>query len=153
MKLNEFTDYSLRILIYVALKRPEERSTIDEMCAAYNLPRNHVMKIVRRLAELHFLENTRGRGGGVRLQVPPDQINLADVVRRCENSFALAECQREVQKTHCCIQRNCVLKSALNDALDAFFAVLADYTIADLVAPQSALRRALDLQPAGGPGR
>ena len=91
MKLNEFTDYSLRVLIYAALKQPEERSTIDEMCAAYDLSRNHVMKIVKHLADLGYLENTRGRGGGVRLAVLPDTVNVADVIRRCESSFALAE--------------------------------------------------------------
>jgi Rrf2 family transcriptional regulator, nitric oxide-sensitive transcriptional repressor len=146
MRLTTFTDYCLRTLIYVALKG-DEQATIDEIAVHHRINRNHLVKVVFRLGQLGYLRTTQGKGGGIRLAGDPAMLNLGQLVRQTEQDFALVECfpQRDCL---CVIEPACVLKGALQAALAAFFAVLDQYTLADLVRPSQKLARFLAI-PAG----
>jgi Rrf2 family nitric oxide-sensitive transcriptional repressor len=130
MQLTRYTDYSLRVLMYLAA-RPDRRARIEEISNAYGISRGHVMKAVRGLSNHGFVESARGRNGGLRLARPASQIGLGAVVRRCEENLSLVECFGN--KGGCVVESICGLQGALNQALDAFFAVLDDYTLADLM--------------------
>src|SRR5512146_3455114 len=91
MRLNDYTDYTLRVLMYCATHR-DRLVTIAELAAHYGVSKNHLMKIVNDLARQGVLETTRGRGGGVRLLREPAQIRVGDVVRGAESDFRLVEC-------------------------------------------------------------
>ncbi len=145
MRLTSFTDYSLRTLIYLAL-RPDRQATIADIAGAYDISANHLMKVVHRLAKAGDVATLRGQHGGLRLARPATAINVGDVVRRTEPDMALVPCFGEGQR--CVIQDGCVLQHALGDALGAFLAVLDRYTLADLVAPQQALVGLLGMMPA-----
>ena len=132
MRLTQYTDYSLRVLIYLAA-RSAERSTIEEMSRAYGISRAHLMKVVHELGQQGFVDTTRGRGGGVRLARRPDQISVGDVVRAMEDRMDLVECFGP-EGGACRIEPSCALRGALESALNAFLSVLEDYTLADLVA-------------------
>ena len=130
MRLTTYTDYSLRVLMYVAAK-PDGLSTIREIADAYGISNNHLMKIVFELGRHGLLENLRGRSGGIRLARPADEIRIGEVVRFTESETALVECFGSADG--CAISAPCRLKGALNEALEAFLAALDRYTLRDLV--------------------
>ena len=136
MRLTDFTDYTLRTLIYLAL-RPERLATIGDIADAYGISANHLMKVVHQLAVSGDVATVRGRRGGLRLARPASTINVGAVVRRTEPDMALVACFADARR--CVIGDGCVLQHALADALDAFLAVLDRYTLADLVASQRPL--------------
>lgn len=136
MRLTTFTDYTLRTLIYLAL-RPQTLVTIADIAEAYDISVNHLMKVVHQLSVAGDAATVRGQHGGLRLGRPAELINIGNVVRRTEPDMHLVACFGEEQR--CVIQDGCVLQHALGDALRAFLAVLDRYTLADLVAPQQAL--------------
>lgn len=147
MRLTTYSDYALRVLIFVALKREGALTTIQEIAEGYGISKNHLMKVVQALGHQHLLENVRGRNGGIRLAKPPEQINLADVLRATEEDFALVECF-DRRRNACRIATDCRLRHVLSDALQAFFSTLDRYTLADLIEPQSSLAVLLDVPAA-----
>ena len=142
MRLTAFTDYTLRTLMYLAV-RPDRAATIGEIAAAYAISDAHLTKIVHQLGLTGEVATTRGRGGGLRLGKAPDTINLGAVVRRTEPDMDLVPCFGG--SGQCAIDATCVLSGALRAALDAFLGVLDRYTLADLVAPRQRLAALLRL--------
>jgi Rrf2 family nitric oxide-sensitive transcriptional repressor len=133
MRLTTFTDYSLRVLMYVAQAR-DGRATIAEAARALAVSEHHLVKVVHALGRIGALHNTRGRGGGLRLAGPPSSVNVGRVVRATE-SLAVAECF-DAERNHCALAGRCRLEDILHDAVDAFHEVLGRYTLEDLLAPQ-----------------
>ncbi|WP_269522354.1 Rrf2 family transcriptional regulator [Coraliomargarita parva] len=139
MELTSFTDYSLRVLIYLARNR-EELSSIGELADYYDLSRHHLAKIVNRLAELGYIDAIRGKNGGVRLAQEPAQINIAAVIRQTEPHFNLVECMGpKGHVSKCMIHGDCKLKGALAVARGHFFAHLEQYTLADVATTSKAV--------------
>lgn len=139
MQLSKFTDYSLRVLIYTAAKHPDKVS-ITELAEAYDISRNHLVKVVNQLANLGYLDTTRGRGGGVLLGQPAVDIIIGDVIEAVEPGFDMAECFK-LGRNHCRLTPVCRLKGIMNDAKTAFLRELSRYTLADVVSqPQSILK-------------
>ena len=132
MQLTRYSDYNLRVLIYLAV-RPEHLATIEEISQAYGISKAHLMKVVHQLGRAGFLETVRGRGGGFRLARPPAEISVGDVIRYTENRMNLVECF-DPETSHCRIEPVCGLRGVLEEALDAFLRTLDRYTLADLVA-------------------
>ena len=145
MRLTTFSDYTLRTLIYLAL-RPNELCTIDEIAAAYAISASHLMKVVHQAAQAGEVQTVRGHRGGLRLARAPETINLGTVVRRTEPDLHIAPCFGA--GAACCIQPACVLQGALGDALAAFFEVLDRLNLADLIRPKRHLTALLGLDPA-----
>ncbi|ARU18366.1 RrF2 family transcriptional regulator [Croceicoccus marinus] len=129
MRLTRYTDYGLRVLLYLA-ERPDTLPSIAAMAEFHKISRNHLMKVVHDLGRAGFVSTVRGRLGGVRLARPPGEINVGAVVRRMEDDFHIVDCPS------CRIAGHCGLRGALGEALAAFLAVLDGYTVADLVAKQ-----------------
>lgn len=142
MRLTTFTDYCLRVLIYVGIES-DRRVTIDEIAKCYGISRNHLMKVVFRLGQLGYLETVRGKGGGFRLKVDPADINIGRLVRETEEDLQLVECFGE--GSLCAIEPACVLRNTLGKALGAFLAVLDETTLAGLIRPQRELAHLLSL--------
>lgn len=130
MQITRFTDLGLRVLMYLSMgERGTARATITELAERLAVSRNHLVKVVHRLAQLGLVATTRGKGGGMALARPADQYHLGDVVRALEDNPSLIDCGAPP----CVLARNCQLKSALDDALQAFFERLNQYTLADAV--------------------
>lgn len=146
MRLTAYTDYSLRVLMYLALKG-DTRATIQEISDCYEISKNHLMKIVQELSHEGLLETTRGKSGGIQLAKPPEEICVGDVIRMTEPDFRIVECFGSGE-AGCRIQGSCILTTALDEALGAFLEVLDGYTLADLIKPKRKLRRLLDLTAA-----
>lgn len=151
MRLTVYTDYALRLLMFVAVK-DDELATISEVAAAYGISRNHLMKVAHQLGVAGFVETVRGRSGGLRLAKPAAAIRLGDIVRQTEQDMTLVPCF-EPDNADCAIRSCCGLRRALGRATEAFFAELDGYTLADLVKPRSALRNLLAIEAAAPAGR
>lgn len=147
MRLTVYTDYALRTLMFAAL-HPDRLSTIGEIAAAYDISRNHVMKVVYQLGVSGYVETVRGQQGGIRLARPPAQIGLGDVVRHTEGEILLP-CMDAAQAGYCAISPACKLKRALSKANAAFFAVLDEFTLADLTDNRDVLDALLEGAPPG----
>jgi Rrf2 family nitric oxide-sensitive transcriptional repressor len=143
MRLTFHTDYALRLLMLLALE-PEGLHTIEAAARRYGISRNHLMKVAQTLTKAGIIDGLRGRGGGLRLARPAGEINLGMVVRATEDSFALVECF-DRERNNCVITPACGLRGPLEEALDAFLAVLDGYSLHDLVANPAASRRMLRL--------
>jgi Rrf2 family nitric oxide-sensitive transcriptional repressor len=146
MRLTVHSDYSLRVLIFLAAKNGGS-ATIPEIAEAYGISRGHLMKVVHELARLGYVETLRGRNGGLRLGKPKEAIRVGAVVRETEESLALVECFATAEAGGGCkIAGACRLKGVVAEALNAFLAVLDRHTLADLVDGRAApLRRLLQL--------
>lgn len=130
MQLTYYTDYGLRILMYMSALPEGEAINIDRASEAFALSRNHVNKIVHQLGREGFIATRRGKGGGIRLAKPPQEIRLGDVIRRLENNLRAVDCEAP----SCCVLLPvCRLKNVLTDAMAAFLAECDRYTLADLV--------------------
>jgi len=143
MRLTSFTDYCLRVLMYVAAQ-PERRATIAEIAAAFAISESHLTKVVHHLGRNGLLTNIRGRGGGVALACPAADINLGAVVRAAEADSALVECF-DASTNHCVITPVCDLRRVLVQALDAFYAALDRYTLADITRNRRRLQSVLSM--------
>jgi Rrf2 family nitric oxide-sensitive transcriptional repressor len=143
MRLTTYTDYTLRVLIRLAV-RPRDLTTISEIADSYGISENHLTKVVHKLGVAGYIETVRGRNGGLRLLKKPGDINVGEIVRRTEPDFDLVPCFAE--SSACAIEPACVLKDALADARDAFVASLERYTLADLVTPRRKLTALLELE-------
>jgi Rrf2 family nitric oxide-sensitive transcriptional repressor len=146
MRLTTYTDYSLRVLIYLGVQS-EKLVTIKQISEHYGISNNHLLKVVHQLGLLGFIETVRGRNGGLRLARPASQIVIGDVVRKMEQDMALVQCFAPEgcvdSGSDCRIINACVLKGALAKALQAFLDVLDQYTLAELVAPKNRLAELL----------
>jgi Rrf2 family nitric oxide-sensitive transcriptional repressor len=130
MRLTNFSDFALRILMYAAAQ-DERLITIEETAELYGISRAHLMKVANQLTRAGYLTAVRGRSGGLKLAKRPNKIRLGDVVRATEPDFALVECFGA--DNHCLITPRCRLRGALKEALGAFVATLDRYTLADLL--------------------
>lgn len=145
MKLTTFTDYSLRVLIYLAAQ-PERRATIAEIATVFGVSEHHLTKVVHFLGQAGWLSNARGKGGGLALARAPELIGVGSVVRQTEGVDVVAECFEAGGGT-CAITSVCRLRGVLGEALDAFYAVLDRHTVADLAGNHQALAKVLFLAP------
>ena len=137
--LTQFSDYSLRLALYLAC-HPDRVVSVDEVSRAFGISRHHLVKVVQTLTDLGVVEAQRGRGGGMHLAMRPSEINVGWLVRRTEPHLNLVECFDPATNT-CPIAPACGLKGALQRAQLAFLAVLDEYSLDHF------LRRRSDLVP------
>jgi Rrf2 family transcriptional regulator, nitric oxide-sensitive transcriptional repressor len=138
MRLTNYSDYSLRVLIYLATQEQPKLTNIKEISEVYNISKNHLMKIIFNLGKLGYIETIRGRSGGFRLAMDSADINIGAVIRQTEENFYLVECFDD--NNACVITPVCSLKHVLNNALEQFFKVLDQYTLADIAENQVMLK-------------
>jgi Rrf2 family iron-responsive transcriptional regulator len=143
MRLTRQSSYAIRTLIYCAVNAPE-LSRVADIAKAHAISELFLFKLIKPLVENGLIETVRGRHGGIRLGRPASEITLLDTIRLTEDSFAMAECFEGGDIT-CPLVSNCDVNSALGEALQAFFAVLDSYTIADLSDKRRSLRERLGL--------
>ncbi len=138
MHLKRYTDYSLRVLIYLGTQ-PERLVTISEIAEAFSISKNHLMKVAKDLVAQGFVRSVKGKAGGLMLALDPTQINIGQVVRRMESDFEWVECLGN--SNTCCILPACKLKPILFDAGQEFLKALDPYSLADVLMNRSVLIR------------
>ncbi len=149
MHLTSYTDYALRVLIYLGVKA--ELATITEISDAYGISRNHLVKVVHDLGRRGYIHTLRGKHGGIRLAQPAAEICVGHLVRELEEDMRLVECFNVAALGGCRIEPACVLQHVLHGALQAFLAELDRFTLADLLVPKHSLAALLHLPPPGRP--
>ena len=143
MHLTRYADYTMRLLIHLAVQ-PDGMSTIQDIAKRYGISRAHLMKVANQAVQAGYVEAVRGRAGGLRLSRPAAKISIGDVLRTTEDC-TLVECF-DPSSNRCPITEGCGLRPMLRKALDAYFAVLDDYSLADAVERRSLLVQLLDLK-------
>lgn len=156
MRLTDYTDYALRVLLYLAV-REEGLTTIHDISEAYGISKNHLMKVVQRLGELGWIDTVRGRNGGLRLNERSLGLTIGEVVRCTEGDFAIVGCfpREGAEPRSCVIEPQCRLKHVFESARDAFLAELDRHTLGELAGPATPLAALLGLpaMPAGARAR
>lgn len=145
MQLTYHTDYSLRVLMYLAIQR-NRMANISEIADRYGISRNHLVKVVHNLARGGFLKTHRGKGGGIELARDPADINIGEVVRYTEGPLKPVECF-DVERNRCAISNVCGLTEVIAEACDSFFSTLNRYTLADLLKRRTRLAKILAAPP------
>ncbi|MGI2172453.1 Rrf2 family transcriptional regulator [Shewanella sp. MF05960] len=130
MQLTRYTDFGIRILMYLAVQ-PERETLfrIAEVTSVFDLSSNHVAKIIHQLGKLGYLQTIRGKSGGFKLAKTADQLHLGQLIRDLEHSLAPIDCE----SPYCRFTPICKLKGVLGKAVAAYLAVLDQYTLADIV--------------------
>ncbi len=136
MHLTRFSEYSLRVLIYLAPDQ-ERLVTIGEIATAYGISHQHLVKVVHNLARHGYVHTVRGKGGGVRLAKPLESVNVGELVRKTEANLNVVDCEG----TFCPIRQGCQLLTIFEEARDSFLGVLDRYTLDFLVSNKSDLDR------------
>lgn len=146
MRLTDYTDYSLRVLLFLAV-RDEGLTTIQDISEAYGISKNHLMKVVQRLGELGWIDTVRGRNGGLRLNERSLALTIGEVVRGTESDFAIVGCfpRDGAEPRNCVIEPQCRLKHVFASARGAFLAELDKYTLGELATPKAPLADLLGL--------
>jgi Rrf2 family nitric oxide-sensitive transcriptional repressor len=128
MQLTKYTDFALRTLIFLGVQAPDRRVTITQVAQHFDIPRNHLIKIVHHLGKNGYIDTVRGKRGGIRLGRPADQINLRDLVETTEETLKPVNCRQPA----CPILEDCRLKTLLFNAQEAFMRELQKHTLADV---------------------
>lgn len=146
MHLTVYTDYTLRVMMYLALKYPDGGvATIDDIAGAYGISRNHLTKIIHELSQLGLIETTRGRAGGARLGRAPEEISVGEIVRVAEKDFAVVRCHDTSVAHDCAIFPACNLRHRLYRAVDAFLRELDTMTLREAIAAPTVAASVLGL--------
>lgn len=143
MQLKKYTDYGLRILMYLASFDAEQGdqkpklATIREICDTFSLSANHVNKVVHHLGRLELIETRRGKNGGFLLAKRPEDISLAFVIRQLEGDEKWIECENP----YCVALPACELKGIVARGKELFYDYLNHYTLKSLMAQAPQLRQ------------
>lgn len=129
MRLTDFTDYSLRSLIY--LNRVDRLVTLNELSDAINVSRNHLIKVVNKLSKEGYVETVRGRLGGLRINPDTATVGVGDIVKATEDNLGLASCHRETSPS-CPLLAACKLSKSLDKAMNSFLESLNERTLQDI---------------------
>ena len=138
MQITYFSDYSLRVLFFLAIK--EDKASVAEISRAFGISKNHLVKAVHNLVKLGYVSSIRGKTGGVILARTPASINLREIIQQLEPHMDIVECF-DLETNSCAITPACRLKGVFQEAKEAFLATLKKYSLADLVQNKKALSR------------
>ncbi len=130
MQLKRYTDYSLRVLIYLGIKQGEI-VTISEISKSYNISKHHIAKVVHQLSLSGFIHAVRGKNGGATLHKPASEINIGALIRHTEGNLTAFDCNDAAQ--NCPISEICKLTKILDQATQEFLNTLDKYTLADII--------------------
>lgn len=131
MQLSKFTDYSFRALIYLA-KNNDESATVDKLAEELDISTHHLKKVINKLAKTEYIVSTKGRNGGLRLGLNPEDINLGKVLLLTEENLSLVECMNEPEKCPL-MKEECRLKGIISKSLNGFLNEMSKYTLQDII--------------------
>ena len=143
MRVTKFSDYALRVLIYLASNPAKELTTIAQLADVYSISVHHVRMVVHKLVQLGYIHSTQGKGGGLELALDSKDIVIGDVIRQTETDFNIVECFNT--GGNCSIVKACKLQHILSDALNAFFETLDQYTLEDITSNKKQIIKLLEI--------
>lgn len=141
MRLSLQTDYALRTLMFLAGK--DGHHSIADIASAYGISKNHLMKVAQRLTAEGFVDSVRGRSGGLKLALPPAELNVGAIVRTMEDTGTFVECLDAATNT-CVVTPVCGLRHVLTGALESFARHLDQFSVADLIPDEARFESQLD---------
>lgn len=131
MQLSKFTDYTFRVLIYMGTHQ-DELCTVERLATKLEVSEHHLKKVIHKLAKTDYLISTKGRAGGVKLGLPPEEINLGDILKITEENLYIVDCLK-TQLTCGFIIKECKLKEIVNQSLEKFIEEFSKYTLQDIL--------------------
>lgn len=131
MQLSKFTDYTFRVLIYMGMHQ-DELCTVEQLANVLQVSEHHLKKVIHKLAKTDYLISTKGRAGGIRLGLQPEQINLGEVLRLTEDTMNIVACIN-AQETCTFMTGECKLKGIIGKSLERFIEEFSHYTLKDIL--------------------
>jgi len=131
MNLSKFSDYAFRILIYLA-KNQDKLCTVEELASNLKISEHHLKKIVHKMAKTEYIISTKGRNGGLKLGMDPNEINLGKILIITEENLNTSLCFSSARH-ECPIDSTCKFKSILKDALTSFIDEIGKHTLQELL--------------------
>ncbi|HTD04361.1 Rrf2 family transcriptional regulator [Undibacterium sp.] len=128
MRLTRYSDIGLRVLMYLARESRTPAVTVGEVSGQFDIPHNHLVKVVGAMAKLGWIDALRGRNGGISLAVPAKSLRIGDVLQALEGSGEAIDCDG----LGCQLAADCGLRHALRSGMQAFYAAMNRYTLADI---------------------
>ncbi len=125
MQITKFTDLSLRVLMYLTHDANGATVTINEIAQQFDVPRNHLIKVVTRLNKLNWVITTRGRNGGLKLAMKASELKLGNILIELENKTSLINCA----EPPCVLAGRCNLKNILDHGLQVFYHEMNQYSL------------------------
>ncbi|GGI54021.1 RrF2 family transcriptional regulator [Oxalicibacterium solurbis] len=129
MKLTRFSDIGLRVLMYLAKETRTPPVTVSEVSQQFDVPHNHLVKVVGTMAKMGWIDAVRGRNGGIRLAADPGSLRIGSVLRVLEGDNEAIDCEG----IGCRLSGDCRLRAILRDGIEAFYSAMDEYTLADIV--------------------
>lgn len=131
MQLSKFTDYTFRVLIYMATHQ-EELYTVEQLATKLEVSEHHLKKVIHKLAKTEYLISIKGRSGGLKLGLPPEEINLGEVLKATEDNLCIVECIKSEMNCNF-MTKECKLKGIIKESLHQFIEVFSRYTLEDIL--------------------
>ena len=128
MILTKHTRYAIRILMHLAIKSGMKVS-IATIAETYEISRNHLMKVSQNLARLGYIVGYRGKGGGIALARPAQNINLGHLVQQIEYNLHPADGIVPDQLS----EDTPLFSRAVEYARSSYIETLSKFPLADLV--------------------
>jgi Rrf2 family nitric oxide-sensitive transcriptional repressor len=129
MRLTRFSDIGLRVLMYLAREPRTTSVTVAEVAAQFDIPHNHLVKVVGAMAKRGWIDAMRGRHGGIRLAMNAADIRIGVVLRALEGDNEAVDCEG----IGCRLAGECALRDALRRGVEAFYNAMDEYTLAQMV--------------------
>lgn len=136
MQLSKFTDYTFRVLIYMGMN-PEKLYTVEQLADQLEVSEHHLKKVIYKLAKTEYVMSMKGRHGGIKLAVSPEEINLGEVLRLTEENLHIIQCIGTNSICSFVGENGCKLKGIIADSTNQFIKEFSKYTLQDLVTDQS----------------
>lgn len=124
--------YALRVMVYLAQRSGPDFIPLKEIAESEGISQKYLESIMSTLSKANFVDAVHGKGGGYRLNRPPEGYTIGGILKLTEGSLATVSCT--TQGPSACSRSTCCstlpMWERLDKMIDEFFEGI---TLADLL--------------------
>lgn len=133
MQISYKTDYSFKIILYLAGCYPDGTAQIKQIADSQDIPKKFLEQILLLLKKGGFVASKQGPRGGYFLAKAPAEIRVGDVVRFVEGPIRPISCIAPGSEQSCSFAPACVFRDIWRDVETAISSVIDTITFSDLL--------------------
>jgi Rrf2 family cysteine metabolism transcriptional repressor len=143
VSVSQKCQYAVRAVLELAKRCGQGPVPISEIASKQAVPPRFLEIILNEMKQGGFVQSRRGVQGGYMLAMPPDKINVGQVIRFVDGPFDPVKCISEkAGKSACPLKTRCALVGLWVKAKHAIEEVYDSTTFQSLVEQEKALERA-----------